>query len=666
MIGLELKQPLMFERILRRKPDYKKASGKPSEMLPYPPASRKRFFQMPNHRILIIIALITVFCSTLSAQTEPVNIAHRSGGGPSAFMSVSEVREGMRGTARTVFRGSEAEEFSVEILGVVPGGIGPRQDLIVGRISGGGADRTAVFAGMSGSPVYVNGKLLGAISYSFPFSKEPICGITPIEQMISIFAQKEAPKSTASEPRPISFAELASTNWTANFPKYQSSGLLAGVSNNSLLMAVAGQTFQPIATPITFTGISQDTLNLFAPQLLQAGLMPVSAVGGSAAMTPLKRADASTLVGGDSVSMQLTRGDYSLAAAGTVTLRDGEKIYAFGHQFLNLGSSDLPMSESHVVTVVPNLNNSFKLSVPDAMVGTMTQDRATGVFGKLGQSPKMIPVRLDLVTSRGQKETINFEVAKDDFLTPLLLNIAVYNAAAAHERTLGDTMVEISGEIAIKGHSPVAIRRRFAGGQAHQSAAASVAAPMAALLRSRFDDLEIAGINISLTSSDGSKIAALERIAIDRTQVRAGETVEVQAFARTSSGRVFLQRIPVTIPADTPAGIFSIKVADGKQMQETSSIHQFVPRSLGDLVSTMNKLRLPDRLYVRAFRTTSGAIIGSSEMPNLPPSVLATLNNDRMAGGVKPAVETIVNEFVVPPADFLITGEQVLTIEVVR
>ena len=185
-------------------------------------------------------------------------------------------------------------------------------------------------------------------------------------------------------------------------------------------------------------------------------------------------------------------------------------------------------------------------------------------------------------------------------------------------------------------------------------------------MRSRFDDLEISGITVNLTAADGSKTAVLDRIAIDRTQVRAGESIEVQAYARTNSGKVFVQKIPVTIPAGTPAGQFSITVGDGKEIQQNSSIQQFVPRDLGDLIATINKVKLPDRLYLLTFRTTNGAIIGSSEMPNLPPSVLATLNNDRTAGGVKPAMQTIVNEVALPPAEFLISGQQTLTIEVIK
>ncbi|HEX6278446.1 MAG TPA: hypothetical protein VFZ49_00405, partial [Pyrinomonadaceae bacterium] len=325
-------------------------------------------------RFTLVSVLVAAFSVNLTAQTAPYSAASAGSTASSpSFLRLAEIKEGMRGTAKTVFRGSEPEEFSVEILGVVPGGIGPRQDMIVGKISGGAADRTAVFAGMSGSPVYIDGKLVGAISYSFPFSKEAICGITPIEQMINIFESKQPARNVALEPRAFSFAELASTEGLTGLPKMASTGgLLSGVAQNSALMAVAGQSFQRIATPVTFTGLSQETLNVFAPQLLQAGLLPVAAAGGAAPIAPMKAADATTLVGGDSVSMQLTRGDYSLAAAGTVTLRDGDKVYAFGHPFLNLGSSDLPMSESHVVTVIPNVNNSFKLAVPDAMVGSMT------------------------------------------------------------------------------------------------------------------------------------------------------------------------------------------------------------------------------------------------------------------------------------------------------
>ena len=613
------------------------------------------------------LLIISAFCLNLFGQTQAVNQPKSDSvkSLSAQFFPLSELKEGMRGTARTVFRGSEPEEFQVEILGIIPGFIGPKQDLIVGRISGGAADRTSVFAGMSGSPVYIDGKLVGAISYSFPFSKEPICGITPIAQMLSIFEQNQNTKTRSNEPRTVSFAELAATDWKPNFTETaKTSSIITGA--NSMLETAAGQSFQPIATPLAFSGFSQETLNKFAPQLASAGLMAVSAGGGAARISPLKKSNENTLKGGASVSMSLIRGDVSIAAAGTVTMRDGDKIYAFGHPFLSLGTSDLPMFESSVVTVVPSVNNSFKLAVPNEMVGTMTQDRATGVFGKLGQTAKMIPVKLNLETSRGQTQSYNFEVAKDEFLTPILLNMTVYNSLTANERGLGDSLISISGEVKLKNQPSVKIERRFSGASASQMASAAVAIPVNALLDSRFDDLEISEINLSLTSTDGSKTATLERLALDRTEVKAGESFEVQAFVRTDTGKILAQKIPVKVPADTPNGTLLVTVGDGGSLNSTATFRQFVPKNLSELVKTINDVKKADRLYVQTSRVTNGAVIGASEMPNLPPSMLATLNNDRTTGGFKPTLLTVLTEQELAPAEFLVFGQQVLTIEVKR
>ncbi|MGI8669682.1 MAG: hypothetical protein ACR2J3_07515, partial [Aridibacter sp.] len=399
---------------------------------------------------------------------------------------------------------------------------------------------------------------------------------------------------------------------------------------------------------------------------MQFGLLPVAAVGGASKITALKKADDKTLLGGTSVTMQLARGDYSMAASGTVTLRDGEKIYAFGHPFLALGSSDLPMSESSVVTVVPNLNNSFKLAVPNSMVGAMKQDRATGVLGKLGTAPKMIPVQLNLITSRNQKQTLNFEIANDEALTPLLLNIGIFNAIAANERDIGDLTLELDGEIKIKGQDSIKIERRYAGQSATRLASIAMVIPIANLMQSRFDNLGIDGITLNINSVDGSKTADLERISVNKTEVRAGDEIEVQAFVRTDSGRILTQKIPVKIPADTPTGKLMILVGDGDSIQAKSASQQFVPNNLGELITKINDLKKNDRLYVQTYRVTKGAIIGSSELPNLPPSVLATLNTNRTTGGIKPTVQTVLTEQEIAPADFLISGQQSLEIEVIK
>ena len=458
----------------------------------------------------IYFVIFSVLCGTAFSQKTQV-IPTVPG---SEIFPLSQIKEGLRGTARTVFRGTEPEEFGVEILGVVPGSIGPHQDLIIGKLSGENAMRTFVFAGMSGSPVYIDGKIVGAISYSFPFAKEPICGITPIEQMISLM-EKGPMMKPASEPRTVSVDELRADRWNLALAGNYGSDrmILGGMSDNSALTQVAGQQIARIATPITFAGISQSTLDIFAPELTRAGILPVAALGSRTRIDSIKKANESTLVGGTSVTVQLARGDISIGAAGTVTLRDGEKIYAFGHPFFSLGSTELPMNESHVVTVVPNTNNSFKLAVADATVGALTQDRATGIFGKLGQAPRMLPVKIKVANSRGRNEEINFESAIDDFLTPLIMNIGAQNTIQANERGIGEMTIDVQGEIAVRGEESVQIKRRFAGPQATAFASAAASVPLASLLKANFEGLDITAVDLTYTISEGSKTAALERLS---------------------------------------------------------------------------------------------------------------------------------------------------------
>jgi hypothetical protein len=342
------------------------------------------------------------------------------------------------------------------------------------------------------------------------------------------------------------------------------------------------------------------------------------------------------------------------------------KIYAFGHPYFGLGTTNLPMSESHVITVVPNANNSFKLAVPDAMVGALTQDRATGIFGSLGQTPKMLPVKVSVTNSRGRVEQYKFEAAIDDFLTPLIVNIGTLNAISSNERTIGDTTVRLMGEITVAGEKSVRLDRRFSGIQATAAAAAATAVPLAALLKSNFDGLDVTGVDLTLTVTEGARTATLERLTTDRTQVREGETLELTAYSRTDTGKIIAQKIPVAIPAGTGAGGLTITVGDGGAVQERSAIQQFIPHSAAELINTINSLKRTDKLYLVAFRTSSGVIIGSSEMPNLPPSVLATINNDRSAGGSKPAVQTVLIDKEIAPAEFIVSGQQTLTIEIIR
>jgi len=619
---------------------------------------------MKSLYLVLLLLIGLVFMGSATAQTQVTGAAVK----PPQLFPLEELRPGMKGIAKTVFTGTQEQEFGVEILGVLPGFPGPRQSAIIARLTGPAVEKTGVFAGMSGSPVYIDGKIVGAIAFSFPFSKEPIAGITPIKQMVDLFDKGSEKIQKPKEPSAVSFAQLAASEWKPQLPKPAVSGasLLAPVAADSPLMPLLGQQMVPIATPLVFTGISQESLAMFAPQLTANGLLPVSGVGGAAPITKLSAADDKTFSPGSSISVQLVRGDYSLAAAGTVTMRDGNRIYAFGHPFLSLGTSDMPMTETSVVTVIPNVNNSFKLSVPGRMVGSISQDRASGIFGLLGQSPKMVPVKIILHTSRDRQETYSYEIANDSFLTPLLLNITVFNTITSSERALGDSTIAIKGEIKVKGQEAIQIDRRFSAANSALAAAGSVAAPVGSLLGSGFDDVQLDGITLDISSTDTKYAGTLERIALDRTEVRRGEKIEVQAYVRTESGRQFVQRIPVQIPEDAAVGQLLVFVGDGGALQEGSAAKSFVPQDLGQLVRAINTVKKSDRLYVKLFRITPGAVIGTNELPSLPPSVVATLNSDRTSGGYTPTVLSPVYEMELPPADFVISGQQLIAIDVVR
>ncbi len=615
--------------------------------------------------LIVLVALFVICTPSGTALAQKQALSNKD----SRLFALEDLRPGMKGVAHTVFAGTETQEFGVEILGVLPGIPGPRQSAVIARLSGSNVEKTGVFAGMSGSPVYVDGRLVGAIAFSFPFSKEPIAGITPIKQMIDIFEKGKVDETHRPRaPRLVSFAQLAATEWKGTLPKQAvtATSLIAPVSAGSPLVALMGQQMTPIATPVVFSGISQESLSLFAPQLMANGLLPVSGAGGSAAITPLGEANEKTLTPGTSLSVQLVRGDYSIAASGTVTFRDGDRIYAFGHPFLSLGAADMPMTETSVVTVIANVNNSFKLSVPGLMMGAISQDRAAGVFGSLGRAPKMIPVKINLHTSRGRTETYSYEVANDSFLTPLLLNITVFNTITSSERALGESTISLKGEIKVKGQENVQLDRRFSSGNSAIMAAGSVATPIGSLMSSGFDDVQIDGVTLDISSSDTKYAGTLERIALDRTEVRRGEKVEIQAYVRTEAGKQFVQRIPVQIPEDATPGQLLVFVGDGSVLQEGLAAKAFVPQDLGQLVRAINKVKKSDRLYVKLFRITPGAVIGTDELPNLPPSVVATLNSDRTSGGYTPTVLSPVYEMELPPADFVISGQQLIGIDVVR
>jgi hypothetical protein len=574
----------------------------------------------------------------------------------------------MRAVGYTVVTGSEPKKFELEILGVLKGFPNPQQSAVLSRLLGDEMNHMGVFQGMSGSPVYIDGKLLGAVAFGYLFAKDPIAGITPIQHMIEVFEQKPQPDQKVDAPRPVSFSEIVFNENSKEFTDFVKGLNGANSAGAQAVAAPSGaQVLAPIATPLAITGVPPEVVARFAPLFQSWGFAPVAGVAGAAAASDLKKADADTLKPGSTIVVPLVRGDFSLAAAGTVTHRDGNRIYAFGHPFLSMGVSEFPMHEGEVVTVMSSTAVSFKISSPTAMVGTMRGDRSTGILGELGVAPRMIPVEINLKTSLGENRTYRFDMIADRLLTPLLMQITMLSTITSTERMLGDSTLQIRGRIKLKGQPELSLENRLSSSfNAPMAAAFVTSRPISELLNSGFKDLQFEKLTYDIISRDARNTGQLDRLWVNRAEVRRGEKIEIQAFARTEGGGEFVERIPVEIPPDAPIGQLQIIVGDGGSMQAMEPRTAINPKSLDQLVRELNKVRKSDRLYVRLARAESGAVIKNEEMPSLPPSVLATLGSDRTAGGYTLTRSTTIFEKELPPAEFVISGQRTLMVNVVN
>jgi hypothetical protein len=584
------------------------------------------------------------------------------------FFPIDQVKPGMRAIGYTVVTGSEPKKFELEILGVLKGFPNPQQSAVLSRLLGDELNHTGVFQGMSGSPVYIDGKLLGAVAFGYMFAKDPIAGITPIQHMIEVFEQKQGQDQKVDAPRSVSFSEIVFNENSKEFTDFVKGLNGASHAGAQAVAAPSGaQVLAPIATPLAITGVPPEVVARFAPLFQSWGFAPVAGVAGASEISELKKADANTLKPGSTIVVPLVRGDFSLAAAGTVTYRDGNRIYAFGHPFLSLGVSEFPMHEGEVVTVMSSSAVSFKLSVPTAMVGTMRGDRSTGILGELGVAPRMIPVEINLKTSLGENRTYRFDLIADRLLTPLLMQITMLSTITSTERMLGDSTLQIRGRIKLKDQPEVSLENRLSSSfNAPMAAAFITSRPISELLNSGFKDLQFEKLTYDIISRDARNTGQLDRLWINRAEVRRGEKIEIQAFARTEGGGEFVERIPVEIPPDAPIGQLQIIVGDGGSMQAMEPRTAINPKSLDQLVRELNKVRKSDRLYVRLARAESGAVIKNEEMPSLPPSVLATLGSDRTAGGYTLTRSATIFEKELPPAEFVISGQRTLTVNVVN
>ena len=589
-------------------------------------------------------------------------------------MGIGEIRPGMVGIGRTVFDGTRVEEFTANILGVLENVIGTRRSLILAKLQGGPLANTGVIAGMSGSPVYVDGRLIGAVSYSLgQFSKEPIAGITPIAEMTDAtsFDERNNARPAGARVRvefPLTRENLSAAfrkalNWNRPFADRPDDARFFGdgaVSTGA--GGTIGTLLRPIATPLVMSGFDPDLADVLGTAFRDQGFIPTG--GGTAGARPGEQPFEGPLKPGDAVGVMLVGGDMTLGATGTVTHVEDDRVYAFGHPLYNLGPTAFPMTRAYVYTVLPSLLSSMKLSTTGEIIGSFLQDRAVAIAGRLGPGPKMIPVTITLESDRAAKRTFHFELANDQMFTPLMASATISSTLASYERQYGTATFYVRGSAKISKHEAVSFDNVFAGDQPSIGAATFVAAPIAALLGNDYEKISIESVDLTIGSTEESKTATLERVWVDDQRPRAGRTVPLKVLLRTRRGEELLRTIPIEIPSNA-TGTLSVLVADGTRLGqiEQREARTQQPRNVDQMIRMLNRSRRGSTLYVKLLGSDPGAVVSGESLTALPPSVLGVLEADRSTGSFSPLSNATLGEWELS-TEHAVNGSRTLSIVV--
>lgn len=538
-----------------------------------------------------------------------------------------EIKAGMKGTGRTVFAGDTIEEFDVEVIATMRNVL-PKKNIIVARLKGGPLATSGVLEGMSGSPVFIDGKFAGAVSYAFGFAKEPICGITPAEEMMALIDRGGDSSASTGSAEPA-FAGRTSAPADASLLMWPErlAGFFQDRQRRMSSHAVpSGASFRPMRPALVFGGFAPQVVDAWSGSFEALSLRPVMA----GAAPPAPAAAATALKPGSSFGVSLVRGDLDVTAIGTVAWVSGDQMLGFGHPFLGTGPAEFPMTAAYVYGYLPSLMNSFKLAAPRDEIGAITQDRHVGVAGVLGKKVTMIPVRVDMTNEDGTTRTSRFDIVPDPLLTPGLLFMALQSLLAGDEKYYGDASLRLKegSRIKLTGDLDVKLDNLFSGDDAALYASGTVAYMTYLLLNNEDRATRIEGINLLVDYADRRSVARIERIWLARYTARPGETIPLEVELRPFRKDPLTVRIPLTIPEETAEGKVLLQVGDSltlSRMEAVGGQGRFFPRSLEQIVWLLNNLRSNQRVYATLIRPDTGAVISGERLPSLPPSISSIL-----------------------------------------
>lgn len=619
---------------------------------------------MRSIRLAGAVSLAAVLLSSAWAET-PAPTRPRTG--PVEILRSSDIKPGMRGYAWTVFAGTEPEPVPVEIIGLWKNAWGPRQDIILGKL-GGKAKATNVAAGMSGSPVYIEGKLVGAVALRLSvFSPDAICGITPIELMLEINDFDATRPSGARTPEKLpDRAALAVPS------ELLSQTVSAGAQNTPFAEA----TMVPIETPLLFAGFHEDVLREFSPLFQQLGLKAVQG-GASGALASAAPAPGwrNSLGPGDVVAGVLVSGDMSITGLGTVTSNDGKRVLAFGHPFFNLGPLNLPMSKGEVLMVLSSAYAPTKIANATEVVGALHQDRHSGIMGVLGETAPTIPVSVrvrsfDEDNEIRQEKTLQFQVAVEQKWTPALMTFTLYNAISGLNDFAEEATYRLSGKVEVDGMASLSLSTMQAQSEMPIPAPLLLAGwwgdKFGRLFSNAVKMPKLKAVNATIDLLPRRRIASIERAWIARNEVSPGEEIPVKVFLRPYRGERVEKNFSLRVPATLPKGEHRILLSDAATLNRMSLAAGMMNRylELPQTVALINQERANNKLYAAFVQARPAVYSDDKALPSLPASVLNVMQNGRTSNRhLLTSAESAVEQAAIP-FDFIVSGSYSLRITV--
>jgi hypothetical protein len=611
-----------------------------------------------NPRPLILLSMMAYLLG-LVAKFQPPGEA-TAGPREGQFWMVESLRPGMKGVGRTVLKGTQIETFHVEVLGILKN-TSPGRDLVLCRLSGLDLEKTGVIAGMSGSPVYIEGRLLGAVAYAWPYGKEPIAGVTPFCQMCD-YVDSLTKSAAKADPVKVPL-ELPLRSGGRDYSSVTVAQHADAAHGEDSMWLV------PLQTPLVATGMTSRSLRLLSERSGDLGLVPVQ--GGGAAAKVLDEAGDVRLQPGSPMAVALITGDFDLSGIGTVTHVEASRVYGWGHPFLSLGSCELPLMTGYIHTVYPRQTVSFKMGSPLKIVGSVTADVSTCIAGRIGDVPEMLPVRMNVAMGTDSAaRTFNVRMVRQRSLLPSLVFTALTNSVDMQGELPEEMTAEFKARIDVAGHKPIVLADTFSGlsgGRAPGAMFGPVAAIVQQLVYNPHQRVEIDRIDCQTRIRPGRRTAEIEAVELDSDAYAPGDLVRAGVFVRPYKEQRRKVTVEIRLPADLPEGTYPATVCDGVANARRSFNDNPTLSNPTDVDQVFEGVRVltsgsRTRLVLRIPTGPSGVAADGKALPDLPASMVHILANGRRTGA-QPIAGALVAE---AATDWVLQGSETVHLTVTR